>query len=99
MTVAFVKVPETRKVLVDDEAVFNCRHRTANETNFEIDGRPTDEHNVTVSIDESGTQVLIVSAIPSYHGAEVVCVADFYNGCPSHETGVALLLIQGIIVY
>ena len=89
----FVAVPTSQEVAVDREAVFRCRHSTADTIRWRLDGMligGSPPPDVTPSSargkDGNLVQILTIVASPQYNGSEVVCVARFDDGSPDETT-------------
>ena len=76
------------------EAVFRCRHSTADTIRWRLDGvlisgsNPPPDVTPSSDRDEDGNlvQILTIVASQQYNGSEVVCVARFDDGSPNEST-------------
>lgn len=93
----FVVVPMSVNVTMDTEAVFQCKHPTADSTNWKINGtilRVLPE-GVHLGRDSTGVHNLAIMAHPEYNSTMIECVV-FFSGSPAEETAPAVMMIQGI---
>ena len=85
------------------DAVFRCRHLTADSIAWTVNGSSARQFRPDIStdtIDENGIQVdvLIIPIRREYNGTEVVCVALFIDGSPPDESPPAtLIIIAGLV--
>ena len=100
---AFDEVPVSQEIPVGSEAVFRCRHPTADIVRWRVNnsfvGRnPPPDIVPGTTLDEDGNLVdtLTIVAIREYNGTTVVCVADFDDGTRLSSEPPAILLIQGV---
>ena len=83
---------------VGAEAVFRCRHPTADIIRWRVNGSlvgrspPPDIIPETTRVNDSLVDILTITARPEYNGTEVVCVARFDSGSPDEQTEPATLL-------
>ena len=85
------------------QAVFKCRHPTANFIDWRVNGTsvgqspPTDITPGTIRDDDGNlVNTLTIIARPEYNGTEVECVAVFSGGSPDEATpSVTLTIIDG----
>ena len=99
--VEFTESPSNISVLLgfETEAVFRCRHSTADAISWKVNGLPVQEFpNITISL-SSQLYTLTIPARLEYNGTEVVCVALFIGGSlPDEETTPATLtIIAGLV--
>ena len=83
---------------VGEEAVFRCRHPTADFIGWTVNGSivgsnpPPDVFASTVQDDDGNTvHTLTIVGRPEYNGTTVVCAAVYLDGRPSELTPEALL--------
>ena len=103
LCVAFIEVPVSQVVPVGSEAVFRCRHLTADFITWGINGTsvgrsPPPDITPGTTRDEEGSLVdtLTVVARLEYNKTVVVCVVEFFDGTPDETSEPpALLLVQG----
>ena len=98
---AFHEAPVSVEVPVGSEAVFRCRHSTADNIRWRVNGTLISGRNPPPDITpgvEDGTPVdtLTIVARLDYNGTTIVCVAQFDDGS-SDETSQppAVLRVQG----
>lgn len=96
--IAFTEAPVSQDVPIGSEAVFRCRHPTADTIRWRVDdaflGRnpPPDITPRTERNDEGIlVDVLTIVARAQYNGTKVECVAQFDNGTPDEQTFPVLL--------
>ena len=85
------------------QAVFRCRHSTADTIGWIVNGssvgqNPSPDIIPSTITDDDGTLVhtLTIIARPEYNGTEVECVAVFFDGSPKEDTpSVTLTIIDG----
>ena len=77
------------------EAVFRCRHPTADIIRWKVNGTLVSERNPPPDIMESTSSrvvdTLTITARLEYNGTEVVCVARFDDGSQEEQTLPAVL--------
>ena len=97
----FSETPVPQEVVADSNAVFRCRHPTAdfiiwmvNDT-F-IGANPPPDITPNTSRDEDGNLVhtLTIVARAQYNGTTIVFVAVFLSGAPPETTAPVMLLVQ-----
>ena len=98
--VEFIESPSNISVLLgfETEAVFRCRHSTANAISWRVDGSPVQEFpNITISLSNQ-LYTLTIPAMLKYNGTEVVCVALFIGGSHLDEDTppATLTIIEGL---
>ena len=96
---AFDEVPVTQEVAIGAEAMFRCRHPTANFIRWRVNGSllgrspPSDITPGTTRDDNDNlVDLLTITARPEYNETEVVCVAGFYDGRPEELSQPAILI-------
>ena len=97
--VPFDEVPITQEVATGAEAVFRCRHSTADIIRWRVNGSlvgwyPPPDITPDTTRDDNGNLVdlLTITAQPQYSGTEVVCVARFDDGRPEELSQPAILI-------
>ena len=77
-------------MFVGEEAVFRCRHPTADIIGWRVNGSSVGQNHPTditpgTTRDDDGNLVntLTIIARPEYNGTEVQCVALFRDGSPT----------------
>ena len=97
---AFDEAPISVEVPVGSEAVFRCRHSTADIIRWRVNetllgnNRPTD----ITSESDSLVYTLTIEARLDYNGTTIVCVARFDDGSPDETSQPpAVLRVQGEI--
>ena len=100
--IAFSILPSSQVVSVDEEAVFRCRHPTADFIGWIVNGSsvgtnpPPDVFVSTVQDDNGNTvHTLTIVGRPDYNGTTVVCEAFYRDTRPIELSPEALL--QGIL--
>ena len=98
----FIEVPMSQEVSMGTEAVFRCRHPTADDIKWKVDesfvGRNSPPDITPGDITEDGNLVdtLTIVAKLDYNTTVVVCMAEFYDETPNERSEPpAMLLIQG----
>ena len=98
---AFDEVPITYEVSTGAEAVFRCRHPTADIIKWRVNGSLVERNSTDITLatvyDSAGTAnqmvyTLTIIARAEYNGSMVVCVAQFDEGASDEQTQPALLL-------
>ena len=95
---AFVEVPITQEVATGAQAVFRCRHPSADTIRWEVNGSlvggnppPDITPGTTRDDNENLVDLLTITARPEYSGTEVVCVARFDDSRPEELSQPAIL--------
>ena len=98
LAAAFDEVPVTQEVATGAQAVFRCRHPTADIVRWRVNGslvgrNPPPDITPDTTRDDSGNLVhlLTITARPEYSGTEVVCVARFDDSRPEELSQPAIL--------
>ena len=99
-TIAFSIIPSSQVVSVGEEAVFKCRHPTADFIDWFVNGSlvgrnpPPDVLPGVVQGDDGTTvHTLTIVGHPEYNGTVVVCEAFFRDGPRSELSPAALLVL------
>ena len=106
--VGFLEFPRSLNVSVGQQAVFLCRHATAETLSWRINDTAISvfSNNLTnitrrgitfLPHDRSAEDVLTIDALSEYNNTSVVCVALFI-GSPPEISSLSVLLIQGLQV-
>ena len=100
LIVAFSIIPSSQVVSVGEEAVFKCRHPTADLIDWFMNGsvvgfNPPPDVLPGTDQSENGTVVhtLTIVGRPEYNGTVVVCEAFFRDGFQSEHSPEALLVL------
>ena len=95
----FDQVPITQEVATGAEAVFRCRHPTADTIRWRVNGSlvgraPPPDVILDIIHDDNDNLVdtLTITARPQYNGTEVVCVARFDDRRPEELSQPVILI-------
>ena len=95
----FDQVPITQEVVTEAQAVFRCRHPTADTIRWRVNGSlvgrdPPPDIILGIIRDDNGNLVdtLTITARPMYNGTEVVCVAGFDDSRPQELSQPVVLI-------
>ena len=97
----FIEVPVSVAVMVNDTAVFRCRHSNADYIEWRVNGISVSVHapveiNPGLIRDEDDNLIdtLNITATSVYNNSEVVCVAQFF-GRESISLSTDAAILQG----